>query len=275
MRGLFTPSGDLRLEHCYQSADGHFVIIDCIEFNDRLRFADVCADLAFLAMDLEWHGRVDLAEAFLSSYARSTGDYDLFSLVDFYSSYRAFVRAKISSMQAANTDLPMEVRERAQREARRYYLLALACERRSLQGPMLIAVGGLIASGKTTVAEAIAAKLGAPVVASDVTRKELLGEEPTTPLHDASFRGAYAPETTERVYRKLNERARAVLESGRSVILDASFRSRRSRAAVRDLAESCGASFLFVECRADPEICLARLEERAHGERPTAISVNE
>jgi aminoglycoside phosphotransferase family enzyme len=59
--------GDLRLEHCYLEDDGTARIIDCIEFNERFRYADVAADIAFLSMDLTWHDRPDLSEDFLAS----------------------------------------------------------------------------------------------------------------------------------------------------------------------------------------------------------------
>jgi aminoglycoside phosphotransferase family enzyme len=85
--------GDLRLEHLYRAADGAFLVIDCIEFNERFRFADVCADLAFLAMDLAYHDRADLAELLVLSYAREAADYGLYRVLDFYESYRAVVRA--------------------------------------------------------------------------------------------------------------------------------------------------------------------------------------
>jgi aminoglycoside phosphotransferase family enzyme len=86
--------GDLRLEHVYFTSPA-LRIIDCIEFSDRFRYADVCADVAFLSMDLASHGRVDLAERFVARYARASNDFDLYALIDFYESYRAFVRAKV------------------------------------------------------------------------------------------------------------------------------------------------------------------------------------
>lgn len=141
--------GDLRLEHLYLDDRGAVEIVDCIEFNERFRFADVCADVVFLAMDLAWHGRVDLAERFLAYYAREADDYDLYPLVDFYESYRAFVRGKIASMVATDEAMSQMARERAREEARRYYRLALASERRPLLPPTVIAVGGVIASGKS------------------------------------------------------------------------------------------------------------------------------
>jgi hypothetical protein len=70
-------------------------IYDCIEFNDRFRCGDVAADIAFLAMDLEFHGRGDLARVFVDRYVGATGDVELESMLPYYISYRAFVRAKI------------------------------------------------------------------------------------------------------------------------------------------------------------------------------------
>lgn len=261
--------GDLRLEHVYLDADDRPTIIDCIEFNERFRFADVCADIAFLAMDLSWHGRVDLAERFLAAYARAANDYDLYPLVDFYESYRAFVRGKVASFLAGDMDADLQIRERAAREARRFFLLALASERRSLLPPMVVAVGGWIAAGKSTVADALAAELTAPVVDSDRTRKWLLDLAPRQQAAEEPWQGAYSDDVTEDVYAEVMRRAGAVLDSGRIVVLDASFRSRETRAAARRLAEERRLPFYFVECRADPEICRERLRRRDREERVT------
>jgi hypothetical protein len=255
--------GDLRLEHCYLEADGSVRIIDCIEFNERFRYADVCADAAFLSMDLAWHGRTDLSEDFLAEYARQAGDYDLYGLVDFYESYRAHVRAKVSSILVDDEGAASEARERAAAQARKYYLLAEACTHEPLERPQLLAVGGMIASGKSTIAERLAEALHAPVIDSDRTRKRLLGVDPLTPLTDAAFSGAYSPAMTERTYRELLRCAEVVLRSGRSVVLDASFRERESRSAALELARRLGVRFFFIECATDEATLRRRLAERA------------
>lgn len=259
--------GDLRLEHLYVGEDGSLTIIDCIEFNDRFRYADVCADLAFLSMDLAWHGRVDLSERLLAAYAREAGDYDSYALVDFYESYRAYVRAKVATMLAADASVDHETRARAAAEARRYFLLALSSERRSLVGPAVVAVGGVIASGKSTIATKLGESLGGPIVEADRTRKQMLGVAPTQPIDEASFAGAYDPTFTERVYDEVLRRASVVVESGRPVVLDASFRSVDLRRRARELAAAHGVPFRFVECRASREVCMVRLaaRERARG----------
>jgi len=255
--------GDLRLEHCYLSPDGDVQIIDCIEFNDRYRYGDVCADVAFLAMDLVFQQRIDLSETFLAAYAQAADDYDLYGVVDFYESYRAYVRGKVSSMLASDAHASEGARTRARGQARKYYMLAHACACEPLERPKLVVVGGVIAAGKSSVARQLAALLHAPIVSADVVRKRVAGVAVATPWHDAAFSGHYAPDQTHAVYTELLRRAQVVLESGRSVILDASFRLRNERADARATAQRCETDFLFIECKIAPEICRARLRERA------------
>lgn len=254
--------GDLRLEHIYFDRQ-EATIIDCIEFNERFRVADVCADVAFLAMDLAEHGRVDLAERFLAQYAQASNDYDLYALVDFYESYRAFVRGKVALLTAADEGVDASARQRAKADAHRFFVLALSADRSSLLEPCVVAVGGVIASGKSTIAACIGNDLGAPIVDADRTRKSMLGTPAMQKVHEAAWQGAYDPQFTERVYEEVLRRAEIVLASGRPVVVDASFRSRSMRQGVRDLARRFGVPFRFVECRADAALCRERLERRA------------
>lgn len=254
--------GDLRLEHVYFGKDGSISIIDCIEFNDRFRYGDVCADVAFLSMDLAWHGRVDLAERLLARYARETNDYDLYSVVDFYESYRAFVRGKVASLLARDAEASAETRARAANEARRYFLLSLAFERPPLVPPRVVAVGGMIASGKSRTAATIGELISAPVLSSDRTRKLLLGREPSESLQSEAWSGAYSPRITRMVYDELWKLAETIVRSGRPVIIDASFRTAAMRDAARKLAERAGVPFLLVECVAPRELTLERLAAR-------------
>lgn len=261
--------GDLRLEHLYFREDGSLTIIDCIEFNERFRFADVSADIAFLAMDLAFNGRMDLGERLLASYAREAADYDLYRLIDFYESYRAYVRAKVSAMLVEDEGASIDARRNAASIARRAFRLAFAMTRPFLLEPKLVVMSGVIASGKSTVARSLGELLSAPVVEADRTRKQLLGIEPLRPVHEAIWQGAYAQERTTEVYAELFRRARMVLESGRSVVLDASFRSAELRRRAREVARELRIPFLFVECRAPREVCRERLLQR---ERESGVS---
>lgn len=255
--------GDLRLEHVYFRSDGKISIIDCIEFNDRFRYADVCADVAFLSMDLVRQGRGDLAERFLAHYAKESDDYDLYSVVNFYESYRAFVRGKVAALLADDAEASSETRSRAHREARRYFLLSLSFEREPLEPPRLIAVGGLIASGKSTVAAEVARSMAAPLLSSDRTRKRLFGKDPAESMQGEAWAGAYTEEATDTLYAELARRAAVVLSSGRTIVVDASFRTRPLRNAMRQLAQRLEVPFTFIECVAPREVCLQRLAARA------------
>jgi predicted kinase len=255
--------GDLRLDQLYLSDAGHVTILDCIEFDERFRHGDVCADVAFLAMDLAWHGRVDLAELLLARYARHADDYDLYALVDFCESYRACVRGKIAALMAHDESAGTAQREHAEAQARRYFLLALSAHRPLLRRPRVIAVGGLIASGKSTIADAIGRALPAPVVDSDRTRKHMLGVQALAPVRDGAWTGGYDLAFTERVYDEVLRRAQVVLASGRPVVLDASFRSAAMRKQAQALAAHFAVPLLLVECTAPASVCRERLAARA------------
>jgi aminoglycoside phosphotransferase family enzyme/predicted kinase len=253
--------GDLRLEHVYFTGAG-VRVLDCVEFSDRYRVCDVASDVAFLSMDLSRLGRVDLAEAMLAAYARESGDYELYGVVDFYESYRAVVRAKIELIRAAQTSLSHADRSRAEASARRLLLLALSGSRPSLLAPRIVAVGGLIASGKSTVARAIGRLLSAPVLEADRVRKTLFGFGANEFHGGAPFTGIYDPRVTHRVYGEISRLARIILRSGRPVVLDASFRTRALRAQLAKFASEEGAVLQFVEVRAALDTIVARLRER-------------
>ena len=80
-------------------------IFDCLEFSPRLRCADVASDVAFLAMDLTWRGRRDLADELVGRYSKLAGDAELGRLVPFYGCYRACVRAKVSALSARDAQV--------------------------------------------------------------------------------------------------------------------------------------------------------------------------
>jgi aminoglycoside phosphotransferase family enzyme/predicted kinase len=253
--------GDLRLEHVYQ-AGNQFQILDCIEFNERFRYADVCADLAFLTMDLRHSNRTDLAEVLLARYAEETCDFELYAVLDFYESYRAMVRAKVNLFTATNLQTPDAQRRQAHREAERYLAQALRSATPPATGAV-IAVGGMIAAGKSHTCNTLSQLLECPVIATDRVRKQRMNLDPYTPLHEAGFSGAYSETATQETYEAVRQSAAHVVRSGRPVVIDASFRSRRERSQLVDWCHQLGADMSFVECVAPTETLRARLRERA------------
>lgn len=127
----------------------------------------------------------------------------------------------------------------------------------------MIIVFGLIASGKSTLAAALASRRGLALLSADYTRKELAGLPLYEPQRDATFRGFYGDAASQRVYDELMERASELLRSGRSVVIDASFRSRAQRDAARELAAARGCDASFLQCVCPREAALERLDQRA------------
>lgn len=246
--------GDLRLDHVYLF-DDRVLAIDGIEFDARYRCLDVTADVAFLVMELRLHDRQDLAERFAARWARDTGDWASYRLLDGYTAYRAWVRAKVRALQGQ----PDEAR-------RRLEVAHVLGDQRS--PPRIVAVGGPIAAGKSTVADTLARSMVAPVIDADRTRKQGAGAGVEDRLGTTPFAGAYSEDATRVVYQRLAEHAEVVLRSGRSVILDASFRSEDLRQPLRELARRMGVPLRFVTCTAPRE----ELERRLRG-RDTAPGV--
>jgi aminoglycoside phosphotransferase family enzyme len=118
--------GDLHMEHICLTKP--IKIIDCIEFNDRFRYSDTASDLAFLLMDLEFHGALDFADKLYDSYKKYSGeggpDFDL--ILKYYKIYRAYVRGKVNSFQLDDQSISAEKKNAAAETAQRYFGLALS-----------------------------------------------------------------------------------------------------------------------------------------------------
>jgi aminoglycoside phosphotransferase family enzyme len=114
--------GDLRLEHIFWGDE--ISILDCIEFNERFRYTDVAADLAFLAMDLDYHGREDLSGHLIRAYVGESGDQALMEVLDFYKCYRAYVRGKVESFRLDDPHIPEREKTEALERSRNYFNLA-------------------------------------------------------------------------------------------------------------------------------------------------------
>jgi len=114
--------GDLRLEHIFWGDE--IAIFDCIEFNERFRYTDVAADIAFLAMDLDYHGREDLTEHLVRAYIEKSGDREITNILDFYKCYRAYVRGKVESFRLDDPNIPEKEKKEALKRAQKYFELS-------------------------------------------------------------------------------------------------------------------------------------------------------
>lgn len=245
--------GDLLADDIFCLDDGPRVL-DCLEFDDGLRFGDVLADVAFLAMDLERLGRPDLAAHFLSEYRQAADDSWPASLADHYIAYRAHVRAKVACVRWSQGD------EASLATANN--LLRLCHEHLRRAQIRLVLVGGAPGTGKSTVARGLAAGTRAVVFRSDEVRKDLAGMDPLDRGRWGLEEGPYAPEATDATYSELLDRARGPLALGQTVVLDATWRRAGWREAAARLAAETSAGLVELRCVTPTDVAVARVGRR-------------
>ncbi len=256
--------GDLMCDDTFALDDGPR-ILDCLEFDPRMRHVDGLLDVASLAMDLEHLGRPDLAVTFLGAYRELSGDDWPDSLAHLYIAYRATVRAKVAAISAADGD-----RWNRAEVDRARALLAQAVAHLRRATVRLVVVGGLPGTGKTTLAHRLAMATGWPVLSSDVVRKRLAGLDPEADASAAFGAGIYSDVMTATVYEALLEEAELHLVLGRSVIVDASWIRQCWRDAAREVAERSLAEYLPIRCRVPEDVARARISRRARaGAQPS------
>ncbi|MDA1226407.1 MAG: hypothetical protein BZY79_04860 [SAR202 cluster bacterium Casp-Chloro-G4] len=237
-------------------------IIDCIEFNDRFRCADVAEDIAFLAMDLDYFGRPDLSREFVEAYVEASGDTGVMALMDFFKTYRAYVRGKVTSFRLDNPDLTNEERLSVAGEAEAYFRLARSYALLSVPRPALFIVGGLMGTGKSSIAEELANRWDLHYISSDLTRKRLADVAATQHRYEEYGEGIYSAEYTRMTYEVMLDEARGRLASGEPVVVDATFRAVEERQRFSDAAASLRLETFVVECTAAEGEIKRRLEAR-------------
>ena len=246
--------GDLHLRNICLLDSGP-VLFDCLEFSEDLATIDVLYDVGFLLMDLIHRGHNDDANRLLNRYLDLTTEEDGLAAVPFFVSLRAAIRAHVAATAAQFADRGTQIAE-----AHRYLDLAHASLHRP--SPVLVAIGGLSGSGKSSLAARLAADLGpvpgARPLRSDVLRKRRFGIAPETPLPDSG----YAPEVTEAVYTDIATKAAAALAAGDSAVIDAVSLAPEERASFAAVARNAGVRFIGLWLEAPPAVMAARIAAR-------------
>ncbi len=121
--------GDFHSENVFMTPEGVF-IFDRIVFNKQFPSSDVVAEIAFMAMDLEFHDRNDLSCVFIDEYEKLSQDTELRTLLPFYLCFRAYIRAWVNSFTAEDTNLNPKGKEKAEEKAIKYFSLATSYAKR-------------------------------------------------------------------------------------------------------------------------------------------------
>ncbi len=238
--------GDLQAADVYCLDDGPR-ILDCLEFDDRLRFGDVLADVAFLALDLERLGAPAAATRLLATYRQESGREQPDSLVHFYLAARAQVRLLVECL-------------RTEQGLGRSSAGTVAASLRLLTDHLraarvrVVLVGGPPGSGKSTLAASLAAALGWETVSTDHLRRAVAVPSSTPERYTARAKGA--------VYDAVLARAEELARRGRSVLLDATWSTTAQRDRAARMARRASAQLVELRCDCSPTEAAARIGRR-------------
>ncbi len=239
----------------------HPVLFDCIEFNNNFRCIDLVNDYAFLLMDLDDRKAETLGWYFLNRYLQRTGDYQGLRLLNFYKSYRALVRAKVTCLRLNQNGLSATERE-FDRELLQSYLDLASNYSRPRKTPLIISHGHS-GSGKTTFIRQLAPLCGAVSIHSDIERKRLHGLAPTDSSNSAVDTGLYTAQATLKTYKHLQELAETILKSGFPVIVDATFLEQQQRELMQQMAIDLEVPFVILDFPLPEEELIHRVEQRS------------
>jgi len=215
---------------------------DALEFDEDLATIDLGYDLAFLLMDLEHRVSRAAANRVLGRYVGRSGDAALVGLLPPFLSMRAMVRAHVEASRGKG--------------GLDYLDAALSALQPA--APVVVAIGGLMGTGKTTLARGLAPELGpapgALVLRSDEVRKRLQAVRPEVRLPTS----AYDLASHRRTDAALLANVQDAIAGRHAVVVDATFLDPGLRESVAGAARAAGVPFVGLWLHAP----MAELEHR-------------
>jgi hypothetical protein len=261
--------GDMHLANAVLIGENQATFFDCIEFNESFRHTDVMSDVAFMIMDLQAHGRPDLANLFLNTYVEHTGDYEGIVLLNYYCAYRAMVRAKTAvfewDQQTGDEKEASIHRFRQYRDLAQTYFTP-----KPLSLEIMFGISG---SGKSTFSHQRMQSIQAIRIRSDIERKRLAGLATHQACPAEQKASLYSLKMTERTFEHLLQLARHLLTAQWPVLVDGAFLNRSQRAPFFALAQALDCSFTIWACEVSDEELSERLEARPLGVSDADLAV--
>jgi len=263
--------GDLHMEHiCFTDP---ISIFDCIEFNERFRFSDTAADLAFLVMDLDYNGRNDLSMVLVDAYIEASGDAGIRKMIDFYKVYRAYVRGKVISFRLDDPHITDVDKEEAKANGRKYFELAHSYVKElngdilrepfaefiksELNPGTLLIACGLPGTWKTETTQEVSKIKGYPILRTDIIRLEVLSKEEIFDEKEAANM-----DKRKMVYDEMFRQAEEAVLTGDGVILDATFVTRELRIRAATIAAKNKKTFVILQTNCPDEVAIGRILRR-------------
>jgi uncharacterized protein len=261
--------GDLHSGNIVIKKDKDICIFDCIEFNTRFRYIDVASDIGFLAMDLDYHNHFYLSSYLIQTYVEHSHDTSLFNVLNFYKSYRAYVRGKVVGFQLNDPHIEKEKRDDIIAITKKYYALSqyyaeLFSISSETKRPLVFLVSGLTGTGKSTLASKISVDYHAHLINTDVVRKKRAGIDTFERHHDEPNTGLYDPKYVQQTYEEVMKIAEGHLKHGENVVLDATFQQKIHRTMAKNLAKTYNALFIPIVTSCPEKIAKQWLEQRLH-----------
>ena len=261
--------GDLHLRNLLLHG-GEPVPFDALEFDERMATTDVLYDLAFLIMDLGHRDLPRQQNLVLNAYLLHSEPDNAqgLALLPVFLAMRAAVRAMTTAQAAVHDSAHGTALDE---EAMRY--LAAALDALAPRRPLLVTIGGLSGSGKSTAAVALSDRIarapGAVLLGSDAERKVALGVNPTERLDPSR----YTPSAARANYEALGAKAGHALAAGFTVVLDATWLDAAERTAVAALARAADVPFVGLWLDAPPAVLRERVARRRGGVSDATVAV--
>ncbi|MGA1862747.1 AAA family ATPase [Deferribacter thermophilus] len=248
--------GDLRLEHVYFDND-EIGLIDCIEFNKRFRYNDVVSEIAFLAMEMDINGYIDLSDSLIAGFFSVFDDENSKKLLNFYKCYRAYVRAKVTCFLLEEKGETWEnyanVKNSLDRHVDAAFSYAL-----NMDDNVNLVFYGIMGSGKSKNGKAFSDKYFYSYFNTDIERKRIAGLNPETKVLEDFGKGIYSKEFSLKVYERLAENVILKNSVCRPAIIDGSF----SKKDYFDKLDEKNINYKKILFTAPDEIIVDRLKKR-------------